>query len=90
MHLILVVRGSLSVRVGTCARGLLCALVLVPGVGVGPAGARHSWCLVARLRKLPLALLRFLLQASTLRKEKKFLSSLCLFDRAAMRRWMRG
>ena len=35
-------------------RGRLCAaaLVLVPGVGVG---ARHSWCIVARMRKLPLA-----------------------------------
>jgi hypothetical protein len=38
-----------------CARVLRpCALVLVPGVGVG---ARHSWCqcIVARMRKLPLA-----------------------------------
>jgi hypothetical protein len=30
----------------------MCALVLVPGVG---AGAHHSWCIVARMRKLPLA-----------------------------------
>jgi hypothetical protein len=37
-----------------CARVRPCALVLVPGVG---AGARHSWCIVARImmRKLPLA-----------------------------------
>ena len=35
-----------------CARVCMCALVLVPGVG---AGARHSWCIVARMRKLPLA-----------------------------------
>jgi hypothetical protein len=32
-----------------CARGRLCAAVLVPGVQVG-AGARHSWCIVARMR----------------------------------------
>ena len=41
--------------VAACARGRLCVLVLVPGVGAGPAGARHSWCIVARMRKLPLA-----------------------------------
>jgi hypothetical protein len=35
-----------------CARVCVCAPVLVPGVG---AGARHSWCIVARMRKLPLA-----------------------------------
>ncbi len=35
-----------------CGRHGLCALVLVPGVG---AGARHSWCIVASMRKLPLA-----------------------------------
>ena len=35
-----------------CARVCMCALVLVPGVG---AGARHSWCIVVRMRKLPLA-----------------------------------
>ena len=29
-----------------CARVCMCALVLVPGVG---AGARHSWCIVARM-----------------------------------------
>ncbi len=36
--------------VAACARGRLRALVLVPGFG---AGARHSWCIVARMRKLP-------------------------------------
>jgi hypothetical protein len=35
-----------------CARVCVCALVLVPGVGVG---ARHSWRIVAGMRKLPLA-----------------------------------
>ena len=69
---------ALSVRVarGTCAHGRLCALVLVPGVGVGPAGARHSWSLAAGLRKLPLALLRFLLLQATL--EKSFSVTACL------------
>ena len=42
--------------VAACARDRLCALVLVLGVGAvcGP-WARHSWCIVARMRKLPLA-----------------------------------
>ena len=44
--------------VAACARDRLCALVLVLGVGPGAVcgpWARHSWCIVARMRKLPLA-----------------------------------